>query len=317
MVRLYLLGFTHDLKGVVFSERRNGKTATFWVPIDDKFNAAIGEARARPQGSRPHRTEAVRSRHGRPRRPVGGHEEACAPARSGGRRRVPGCPPQRSSRCCGRARRSKRSPQASKAPLAWVERLAEPVLTERIGVVRLAQRAYMNRARLGRSSMQLGDAVARNLEDRRAAMDNIDLDAAWDARQMASGSWRVWVRFSHRGKRRVAEWDFTKGSRTITPRNRLGAQIGWWAPDPEVAAPEAAKTEDGDNEEKADEPKPNPPRRRATKRQPSRATRSRPAARSKKRAPARKKKSVPARKRNKPVARKKKAPARRPARRRR
>src|SRR5687768_14975810 len=41
MVRLYLLGFTNDLKGVVFTQRRDGKTASFWVPIDDRFLAAV------------------------------------------------------------------------------------------------------------------------------------------------------------------------------------------------------------------------------------------------------------------------------------
>src|SRR5438046_1634211 len=43
MKRLYLLGFTHDLKGVVFAQRKGAKIATMWLPIDDSFTDAVGK----------------------------------------------------------------------------------------------------------------------------------------------------------------------------------------------------------------------------------------------------------------------------------
>lgn len=305
MVRLHLLGFTHDLKGVVFSQRKGGKTATFWVPIDDAFMGAVNKLeRARRDRNRTERT--TKGRSGSVVRlkdlPPSTRSRALPPVgRSEPRSGMPAAEIQRMLR---EGRTVKTVAAAAKTNLAWVERLAEPVLTERVGVVRLAQRAYMHRARLGQSGLTLGDAVLRNLEERRVATDNIDLDAAWDARATASGAWRVWIRFSHRGRRHSAEWDYEKGSRSIHPRNRLASQIGWWAPDlppePEVEADDESEIDVG-----AEEPKKPAPR----KAKPA-ARRRRPAARKKPVA----KRRPPAKRR--PSAKRKQAPKRKARRRR-
>jgi hypothetical protein len=271
--RLYLLGFTHDLQGVVFSQRKNGKTGTFWVPIDENFMGAVSKLeRARRDQARKEtprkKTKGVVDPKGLPSAkprvlpPVGRSQ-----ARSG----LPASDIQQMLRA---GRSTKSVAAAAKTPLAWVERLAEPVITERIGVVRLAQRAYMIRPRLGTSGLQLGEAVRRNLEDRRASTDTIEgLDDAWDAKMYASagGTWRIWVRFSHRGRRQSAEWEFKKGSRQITPRNRLAGELGWWAPEPE---PEQEEVDDLSEDPAAEEaprrapakPRRRPPVRRAAKR---------------------------------------------------
>jgi DUF3071 family protein len=263
MVRLYLLGFTHDLKGVVFSQRRGGKTGTFWVPIDDAFMGAVGKLeqarrdRDRSSGSdgRPGRAKDLVGLKDLPTRsralpPVGRSEPRT------------GLPASEIQQMLRQGKSIKTVVAAAKTEVAWVERLAEPVLTERIGVVRLAQRAYMLRPRLGTAGLQLGEAVRRNLEERRATTDTIEgLDDAWDAKATASGKWRVWVRFSHRGKRRSAEWEFRKSSRQIVPRNRLATELGWWAPDAPPPAP-APETGEEESDEGA-EGKQQPPKRRA------------------------------------------------------
>ncbi len=239
MNRLYVLGFTHDLKGVVFTQRKGGKKPTFWVPVDPQFLRALDKlqkARKAPK------TRAVEV--GPPRRdgkvvlpPVG---------RSQARTGLPASEIQQMLR---EGKTIKTVAAAAKTELTWIERLAEPVMTERQGVVRLAQRAYMSRARLGAAGLQLGEAVERNLEDKGTTPDGVD--AVWDARVMTSGIWRISMRFTNRGKRRAAEWEFRKGSRTITPRNRLGAQLGWWAPEP----PEEPDVDDtGADAEEAEAP---------------------------------------------------------------
>jgi hypothetical protein len=302
MVRLYLLGFTHDLKGVVFSRRRNGKTAAFWVPVDDKFLAALGKLE-RAKRDRDRTGRAGRGRKGDvldlSDLPAAAKSRALPPVgRSQARTGMSASEIQKMLR---EGRTVKNVAAAAKTPLAWVERLAEPVLTERMGVVRLAQRAYMQRPRLGSSGLQLGDAVRVNLEARGAHTDSIEgMDAAWDARARSSGSWRIWLRFTHRGKRRVAEWEFKKGSRTITPRNRLAGQLGWAPPAPGQAEPVAS--DDGDGEAGAEQDasvRASKPRAR-TSRSRSRTKRSRPASRSAKRAPARKKVTKPRRGRPSP-----------------
>lgn len=266
MVRLYLLGFTHDLKGVVFGQKRAGKTAAFWIPIDDSFLDAVDKLeRARDEaGAKKGKVKAkgkAAPRAARKERvvlpPVGRSQTSSA---------MPAAEIQQLLR---QGRSVNAVVEVAKAPRAWVERLLEPVMAERIGVVRLAQRSQMIRPRLGRSGMQLGDAVISNLEERRATTDTIEgLDDAWDARAGSAGRWRVWVKFNHRGKRRTAEWEFRKDTRIVTPRNRLGAQLGWWAPEPDavpevIEGLEGAESPSAGEAEAAREPA---KRRRAAKR---------------------------------------------------
>jgi hypothetical protein len=293
MVRLYLLGFTHDLKGVVFSQRKSGKTGTFWVPIDESFLGAVDKLQRA-------RTERDRGKKAPPKagsKDVVGLKDLPPAART---RALPpvgrsvarsGLPASEIQQLLREGKSIKTVAAAAKTELAWVERLAEPVIAERLGVVRLAQRAYMVRPRLGSSGLQLGEAVQRNLEERRATIDG--LDDAWDARSGASGSWRVWIRFSYRGKRRSAEWEFRKGSRSILPRNRLAAELGWWAPEraDEPEQPTGAEGEGEDGTQPAPE-QPKPRRKTAKRRRaPARRPKSKAKATSKaKRAPVRKRK---------------------------
>lgn len=234
MNRLYLLGFTHDLKGVVFTQRRNSKTPAFWVPIDGDFMTAVTKlekARSlRERGLKPGATRPASQKKGKTQLPPVGRSQARS-----------GLPASEIQQMLREGKTIKTVAAAAKTELGWVERLAEPVMTERQGVVRLAQRAYMSRARLGTAGLQLADAVERNLEERGASPDA--LDAVWDARVNRAGVWRVSMRFSNRGKRQAAEWNFKKGSRSITPRNRLGTQLGWWPPKAEPPEPEEDEEE--------------------------------------------------------------------------
>ncbi len=274
MNRLYLLGFTHDLKGVVFSQRKGGKNATFWIPVDNMFIKAIDkleQARSEANGKKDKgKGKAKPGRRGEPE----AQQRVILPpvGRSQPTSRLPVSEIQQLLR---EGRTVKSVVEASKATQAWVERLLEPVLTERGGVIRLAQRAMMSRPRLGRSGLPLGDAVLRNLEERRATSDTIEgLDDAWDARASHTGRWRIWVKFNHRGKRMTAEWDFNKSTRAVTPRNRLAAQLGWWAPEGVVPAPveptegaELDAPEDGNAE-----PHRRKPARKSVKRKRARST---------------------------------------------
>jgi hypothetical protein len=305
MKRLHLLGFTHDLKGVVFAQRKGAKTATVWVPIDEAFNDAVRKLeRARADKADAPKGGSKRKKEEPP--PAPPEEQDDRPLPPVGRSPVAsGMRPSEIQQLLREGRSVNSVAEASKAPRAWVERLAEPVLAERHGVVQMAQNAIMPRPRLGPSGLALGEAVRRNLEGRRAPLETIErLDDAWDARLARSGGWRVFVRFNHRGKRRTAEWEFHKGRRQILPRNRLAGQLGWWPPEA------ADEPEPNDAEDEAMETGEHvaiqipPPLRRPAKRR-------RPAAKAKR--PVRK---APRPTRKRPAARRKK-PVKRPARRRR
>ncbi len=284
MVRLYLLGFTHDLKGVVFGQKRGGKTAAFWIPIDNSFFEAVDKLeRAREEAGAKKGKGAKAKGKAAPARGKSVQKARVILPPVGRSQSSDAMPAAEIQQLLRQGRTVNSVVEVAKAPRAWVERLLEPVMTERGGIIRLAQRAQMIRPRLGRSGMQLGDAVIRNLEERRATTDTIEgLDDAWDARAGASGRWRVWVRFNHRGKRRTAEWEFRKDTRMVTPRNRLGAQLGWWPPEPD-AVPEVIEGLEGETPAaEGEQPLRKPAKRRRT------AKRRRPRKAAAKRSPKRK-----------------------------
>lgn len=257
MVRLYLLGFTHDLKGVVFSQRRGGKSATFWVPVDETFLKAVSrlEGARREQGAA---RGAKKLAALTPAVEEAAAERALFPAIGRSESRIPVSEIQQLLR---EGRNVETVAKTAKASRAWVERLAEPVLVERAGVVRLAQLAFMPRPRLGRSGLPLGQAIRLNLEERSASVATLEtLEEGWDARATRSGPWRVRLRFSHRG-RRVAEWDFVKSTRQITPRNRLASELGWWPPPEEPKRARTLEAEAEDEEEAAETPAKRKPKR--------------------------------------------------------
>jgi hypothetical protein len=275
--RLFLLGFTNDLKGVVFSQRRGSKQAKFWLPIDAKFLEAVKKldraradraatpARKAKSGKEVPSAAAERFRAVPPSRPLPavGRSQAAS-----------GMPASEIQQLLREGRSVKSVSEASKASPAWVERLAHPVFIERNGVVRMAQRAVMPRARLGPSGVPIGEAVFRNLEERRATPETIEeLEDGWDARTTRAGEWRVSLRFTHRARRRVAEWTFHKGKHEIQPRNRLAAELGWWPPEDDETQEPATELEDENAEAGADAEAPPPREHRAParpKRKPSR-----------------------------------------------
>lgn len=252
MQKLHLLGFTNDLDGVVFAQRRGSKKAAYWVAVDDAFVRAVEKlesARRQRRLTDPNAQPASERRPPQPPPP-----RPVLPAIGRSESQIPASEIQQLLR---EGRSVETVMKVAKAPREWVERLAEPVAAERDGVVRLAQRAYMPRPRLGRSGAPLGQAIRMNLEERRATMATLEaIDEGWDARATPAGPWRVRLRFSHRGSRRVAEWDFVKSTGAIAPRNRLAAELGWWpapeAPRPPKPPPEpepetAEEPEDGDS----------------------------------------------------------------------
>jgi hypothetical protein len=47
---------------------------------------------------------------------------------------------------------------------------------------------------------------------------------------MASGVWRVRLRFVHRNKRHSADWELRKDTGEVRPRNALAIDLGWRPP---------------------------------------------------------------------------------------
>lgn len=259
MIRLHLIGFTPDLKGLVFSGRRGGKTGTYWVPVNDALMLSLDQldaARedAARQASAP---KASKSR----KRPVEDDFDELhltldeiserlgrrTPKSARGTRDLKPEPepdpepavPKIDSKLSPREmqqmlREGKTiSDVASQAGVdqEWVQRFVGPVLLEMGGIIQLTRGGYLERPRLGRAGLSIGEAVVRNLRTRKATSDTMaSLEDGWDARRARNGSWRVRLRFKHRGKRRTAEWEYSKETREVKARNALAKDLGWWNP---------------------------------------------------------------------------------------
>lgn len=113
---------------------------------------------------------------------------------------------------------------------AWIERFETPIIAERAGMARRAQRATMVRARLGASAAALGEAVLANVRARGIAVDQIDFDASWDSVKRRNGSWLVTFAYTHRRRRLVAQWEYWPEASEVVAINRIATELGWSAP---------------------------------------------------------------------------------------
>ena len=200
----------------------------------------------------------------------------------------------------------------------YVEQFLTPVLYERAGAIQDAQALFQEKARLGPSSLPLGESVAANLAARRVNLDEEALADAWTASRQEGQPWVVSLTFPFRGRARTARWRFEPRARTLEPANKLAVDVGW------IASGRAQTYVASKNGSKAERttakraPRKKPAKRRVAKKPARRKTASRKPARRKpasRKKPARRKPAVrrkPPRK--KTAARRKAAPRKRAAR---
>lgn len=280
MIRLHLLGFTPDLKGLVFSGRRGGRTGTYWLPVDGTLERALSQLeKAREDQAR----EKAGSGKGKGKAKAKGRKETSdepdldlegilagaeeppsvtdtqdLPLPSVVARSESRLPPREIQQLLRQGRSVRDVAAEAGVDERWVERFTGPVLEEMIGVIRMTREAFQTRPRLGVSGLPIGTAVLRNLTDRKATADTLaEAEDGWEARHVAPRTWRVRLRFRHRGKRRTAEWEFNKDGGEVRPRNKLATELGWWPP---PGTTDGSATTAQESEEPGEEA---PPRRRA------------------------------------------------------
>ncbi|HVE92828.1 MAG TPA: septation protein SepH, partial [Actinomycetota bacterium] len=252
-------------------------TGTYWVPVNDAFMRALDQletARREAAGTAPKK----------------GAAKAAAAAASAGGRQAPAeaavaevleLLPKRQLRALREVATTAERAQSKLTPKdiqqmlregrtvkevaaqagveeAWVERFEGPVLHEMAGMIQMTRDGYQTRPRLGRSGLSVGRAIQRNLIDRKATSQTLaELEDGWEARRTNTRAWRVRLRFTHRGKRRLAEWELLREEGTVRPRNQLARELGWWAPDvPNAISLEEAGEESTEGDAAAtDQPK--------------------------------------------------------------
>ena len=112
---------------------------------------------------------------------------------------------------------------AARMPLERIERYAGPVLSERERMIEQARAAVLVRARLGASTVPLGEAVDTQL----AATSGIrPATVEWTARRRDDGSWEIAVDFVARARKRTAVWSYEPGTRTVTALDSTASALG-------------------------------------------------------------------------------------------
>ena len=210
IVTLRPVGLSEDGHSVILATRAKGK-GTFKVAIDDSLVAQLVAARELLE-SRPEPEPAPKSR---PPAPAVESKltikEIQALLREG--RTVESV-----------ARKAGVDP-------SWVERFEGPIVWERDGMARRAQRSTLVRSRRGPSDLPLGESVHANLRKRRSAMSDEQIEAGWDSiKETRTGTWRVRFTFSSRSRARAAEWRFDPETSQVHALNESANELGWVEP---------------------------------------------------------------------------------------
>lgn len=241
IIRLHLLGFTPDLKGLVFSGKRGGRAGSYWVAVDDALARALTQLErareeAKTSGNHKRKASSAATRKLTLDDFMQGRELTVTDTQD---LPLPPAPPRIESKLSPReiqqmlreGRTVKEVATMAGVEQEWVERFLGPVQHEMAGIIQLTRQSLQSRPRLGESGLPIGEAVRRNLVDRRATSQTLEtLDEGWDARRVRPRTWRVRLRFQHRGKKRSAEWEFRTDTRAARPRNEMATDIGWWPP---------------------------------------------------------------------------------------
>lgn len=304
MIKLRLIGSSADLQHLVYSNKKTGKRGSHIVAIDDDLFDVL--------------EDVVRAR----RRGEGADAPPEAAPRPAAPRVVSKIPPKDVQRLLRAGRTPEQVAKSADVPLAWVEQFLVPVLYERQGMVREAQRAWLSKQRLGESGLPLGESVEANLRSRHVRLSDAEMAEAWDAVRAEGQPWTITLTFRFRGRAQKATWKYDPARRTVTAGNRLGADLGWVAPGKRIrtgerisrfvtpASPSARRAAAADAPKRARPGKKKTAKksvakkRTATTRKP--VARKRPAA--KKRAPAKKRTAT-----RRPAAKKRTAVRRAPA----
>jgi flagellar biosynthesis GTPase FlhF len=199
--KLHLVGVTTDHRELILSTRRGAKSGSFVVSVDDELLEVLA---------------------GRAAAALGGGDALTRPASALSVREV---------QARIRAGRSIESVAAEAGvDIDWVSRFAIPVLAEQAQVVAAARAATFVKARGGPSAVALGDAVSRNLADKRVTQTVDEHERGWAARQLGEGTWLVTFSYLSRGKRFEAAWEYEETANRVIARDRLAAQLAFRQP---------------------------------------------------------------------------------------
>ncbi|HVE75430.1 MAG TPA: septation protein SepH [Actinomycetota bacterium] len=208
MVRLHLIGFTTDLKNLIFATRKGAKSGGYIVSIDPRLRNTLQEVAKLEE------------------------EAGNAPKKSGKQKAEP--KPRSDAKLSPKEiqtllRKGKTAQQVAKLAdtnIEWVKRFESPILAERLGVIDSVRASTISKARLGNSGVSVGEAIAANLRDKRVELDEDQYEDSWNAVRR-DGYWQVAFTYQSRGKRKQARFAYDPEVKEARALNTVALDLGW------------------------------------------------------------------------------------------
>jgi len=225
--KLYLVGLTSDLSGLVLSRQKGVKSGGFVVDLDDRLRSTLSDLYRRHAegGSGDAPPVGIEKVVPEPEMPAEGAAGE-APTRRNPVRSV--LTPKEIQAELRSGRTLQEVAQLAGTDTSWIERFLSPILAERKGIVDSVMTGVISRPRQGRSSCNVGQAIVANLKDRKVAISPDDLEEGWSVARR-KGQWEVTFRYSLRGQEKQAQFAYDPDG-GVTAMDAEASVIGWRPP---------------------------------------------------------------------------------------
>ena len=224
--KLYVVGFTSDLRGLILSRQKGVKSGGFVVALDDQLRRTIDEVYRRNAASS--HPEVPRPDEPTPDEAVETEPAPEAPLAESGPRRTVSRGALTPKEIQAELRAGKTVQQVARmanTDVSWIERFLSPILAERKGIVDAVMGGVISRPRRGKSSCNVGEAIVAYLTERKVAVSIEDLEDAWQVVRR-DGQWEVTFRYAVRDQ--VKEAVFTYDAETgLKTSNATASEMGW------------------------------------------------------------------------------------------
>ena len=215
MVRLHLVGFTTDLKNLIFADERGATSGNFVVSVDSRLRHTLEEVARLEQEVHETDPDEVLDEVEEP-------EAAPAP------RVVSKLSPKEIQSLLRQGKTEEQVARLAGTGVDWIRRFSFAILAERRDVIDAVRAATLSKPRLGPSGMTIGDAVEENLGAKRLRMGTEAIEDAWKAMRK-NGRWQVSFEYESRGQKRLARYSFDPNTRQVEPLNDIALELGWRA----------------------------------------------------------------------------------------
>lgn len=235
MVRLHLVGFTTDLKNLIFADERGARAGGFVVSVDSRLKNTLEEvARLEEEDSQYEAQSYEAAEEPQP------EQEPEAPPRPPRAKVTSKLTPKEIQSLLRQGKTEEQVARLAQTNVDWIKRFSFAILAERQDVIDAVKAATLSKPRLGPSRLNIGEAVEESIGAKRLRMTPQEMDDAWKAVRK-NGRWHVSFEYLSRGQKRLARYSFDPSNRLVEPLNEVALELGWRA-DPRArgASPNAA-----------------------------------------------------------------------------